>query len=31
MLKYFRGAATKIYLHGLLTQEYFYAQKVPDL
>ena len=31
MLKYFRGAHTKIYLHKHLTHEYFHAQKFLNL
>ena len=31
VLKYFRGAPLKIYLHEYLTHEYFHTQKFPDL
>ena len=31
MLKYFRGAPLKIYLHEYLTHEYFHTRKFPDL
>ena len=31
MLKYFRGAPTKIYLHEHLTHKYFHTQKFSDL
>ena len=31
MLKYFRGASLKIYLHEYLTHEYFHTRKFPDL
>ena len=31
MLKYFRGAAMKIYSHEHLTHEYFHTRKLPDL
>ena len=31
MLKHFRGAPTKIYLHENLTHEYFRTRKIPDL
>ena len=31
MLKYFRGAPLKIYLHEYLTHENFHTRKFPDL
>ena len=31
MLKYFRGAPLKIYLHEYLTHEYFHTRKFPNL